>query len=166
MFLKVFLHSIFEDLLSYQNRSQNILLLSINENGEQYLFIPLLELLQSESTTKGTSSGQQNGLPKMTILWYSQTGTAEDFAHRLCDEAKQFGFVSEAFDVQDYEKVLSPFHSLCSFCSFILYVFFYEPKRKRERQNSVTHEFPFLLTTGRARGGTTSCFLCSNLRRR
>jgi sulfite reductase alpha subunit-like flavoprotein len=43
----------------------------------------------------------------MTILWYSQTGTAEDFAHRLCDEAKQYGFISEAQDVQDYNKVLT-----------------------------------------------------------
>ena len=41
----------------------------------------------------------------MKVIFYSQTGTAEDFASRLSDEAKQFGFDVETVDAENYNKV-------------------------------------------------------------
>jgi NADPH-ferrihemoprotein reductase len=41
----------------------------------------------------------------MTILYASQTGTAEEFARQFSSEAKRFGFSGKVVDLIDYEKV-------------------------------------------------------------
>lgn len=51
------------------------------------------------------SSKSDNAL-SLKIIFYSQTGTAEDFANRLSDEAKQFGFEVETVDAENYKKVI------------------------------------------------------------
>lgn len=45
----------------------------------------------------------ENSGPKLRILWGSQTGTAEDFAGTLCEEAKKIGFAAEAIDLEEYD---------------------------------------------------------------
>jgi sulfite reductase alpha subunit-like flavoprotein len=50
------------------------------------------------------SSKNDNAL-SLKVIFYSQTGTAEDFANRLSDEAKQFGFEVETVDAENYKKV-------------------------------------------------------------
>lgn len=49
------------------------------------------------------SSKNDNAL-SLKVIFYSQTGTAEDFANRLSDEAKQFGFEVETVDAENYKK--------------------------------------------------------------
>lgn len=41
----------------------------------------------------------------MTIFYYSQTGTAEDFARRLGDEGKNYSFHTKVADVEEYDTV-------------------------------------------------------------
>lgn len=48
----------------------------------------------------------------MTIIFYSQTGTAEDFAERLGEEVENYGFTPTLVDAEEYETVRS---SSCSF---------------------------------------------------
>ncbi|KAL6040645.1 NADPH--cytochrome P450 reductase, partial [Balamuthia mandrillaris] len=44
------------------------------------------------------------GRPTLKVFWGSQTGTAEDFAQGLCDEAKKLGFNPQSIDLEDYDK--------------------------------------------------------------
>jgi NADPH-ferrihemoprotein reductase len=39
----------------------------------------------------------------MTVLYYSQTGTAEDFAQRMAAEGKQYGLHAKVVDVEEYD---------------------------------------------------------------
>lgn len=41
----------------------------------------------------------------MTVFYYSQTGTAEDFAMRLADEGKLYGLHAKAVDVESFDTV-------------------------------------------------------------
>jgi sulfite reductase alpha subunit-like flavoprotein len=41
----------------------------------------------------------------MTLFYYSQTGTAEDFARRIADDARLYGFHSKVVDVEEYDTV-------------------------------------------------------------
>jgi len=41
--------------------------------------------------------------PKLKIFWGSQTGTAEDFATTICDEAKKYSFNAQTVDLEDYD---------------------------------------------------------------
>lgn len=56
--------------------------------------------------------------PNMTVLYYSQTGTAEDFAQRMAAEGKQYGLHTKVVDVEDYDtdNFAGPKHSLVVFC--------------------------------------------------
>lgn len=45
---------------------------------------------------------KDDGRPKMLVLFGSQTGTAEEFAQTLAEEANAFGFNSIAVDLVDY----------------------------------------------------------------
>lgn len=54
-----------------------------------------------EATKKTTQKG--DGIP-MKILFYSQTGTAEDFAHRLGEDVRSYGFEPSVLDVEEYES--------------------------------------------------------------
>lgn len=64
-----------------------------------------------------SSSGKK--LP-MTIFFGSQSGTAETFAHELCEEAKMRGFKAVVQDLEDY-----PLDDLASekFCVFLMATF-------------------------------------------
>jgi hypothetical protein len=42
---------------------------------------------------------------RMTIFYYSQTGTAEDFARRLGDEGRNYSFHTKVVDVEEYDTV-------------------------------------------------------------
>lgn len=41
----------------------------------------------------------------MTVFYYSQTGTAEDFATRLADEGKLYGIHTRVVDVENFDTV-------------------------------------------------------------
>lgn len=43
----------------------------------------------------------------MRVIFYSQTGTAEDFSKRLAEEAENYGFAPEVVDAEEYDKVKS-----------------------------------------------------------
>lgn len=44
---------------------------------------------------------KNDGIP-IKLLYYSQTGTAEDFSHRLAEDMRSYGFNPEVLDVEDY----------------------------------------------------------------
>lgn len=54
----------------------------------------------------------------MTVLYYSQTGTAEDFAQRMASEGKQYGLHTKVVDVEEYDtdNFIGTKHSLVVFC--------------------------------------------------
>lgn len=54
----------------------------------------------------------------MTVLYYSQTGTAEDFAQRMANEGKQYGLHTKVVDVDEYDtdNFVADKHSLIVFC--------------------------------------------------
>lgn len=54
----------------------------------------------------------------MTVFYYSQTGTAEDFAQRMAAEGKQYGLHTKVVDVEEYDtdNFAGPKHSLVVFC--------------------------------------------------
>lgn len=54
----------------------------------------------------------------MTVLYYSQTGTAEDFAQRMAAEGKQYGLHTKVVDVEEYDtdNFAGPKHTLVVFC--------------------------------------------------
>lgn len=56
--------------------------------------------------------------PNMTVLYYSQTGTAEDFAQRMASEGKQYGLHTKVVDVEEYDTddFTGDKHSLVVFC--------------------------------------------------
>ena len=56
--------------------------------------------------------------PNMTVLYYSQTGTAEDFAQRMANEGKQYGLHTKVVDVEEYDtdNFIGEKHSLVVFC--------------------------------------------------
>jgi sulfite reductase alpha subunit-like flavoprotein len=39
------------------------------------------------------------------IFYGSQTGTAEDFSHKLAGEGKKYGFAPEVIDMEEYDMV-------------------------------------------------------------
>jgi sulfite reductase alpha subunit-like flavoprotein len=57
----------------------------------------------------------------MTLFYYSQTGTAEDFARRIADDARLYGFHSKVVDVEDYDTVRLSNIVLRFFVSFITF---------------------------------------------
>jgi sulfite reductase alpha subunit-like flavoprotein len=66
-----------------------------------------IKTVSSKELTQPKKSIVKNkdGLP-LKILFYSQTGTAEDFARRLGDDANNYGFSP---DVMDVDSVDEPF---------------------------------------------------------
>ena len=59
---------------------------------------------------KGKKKGEDekvvdDGRPKMTILFGSQTGTAEDFSGVLKEEAKKRGFNAKVVDMEEYNPL-------------------------------------------------------------
>ena len=54
----------------------------------------------------------------MTVLYYSQTGTAEDFAQRMAAEGKQYGLHTKVVDVEEYDtdNFVGEKHTLIVFC--------------------------------------------------
>ena len=56
----------------------------------------------SSSSGSGEASGSESGV-ELKIFYGSQTGTAEDFANTLADEARAYGFKPEVIDLEDYE---------------------------------------------------------------
>lgn len=42
----------------------------------------------------------------MKIIYYSQTGTAEDFSKRLAEEAETYGFSPDVIDAEQCQTVL------------------------------------------------------------
>lgn len=56
--------------------------------------------------------------PNMTVLYYSQTGTAEDFAQRMAAEGKQYGLHTKVVDVEEYDtdNFAGDKHTLVVFC--------------------------------------------------
>lgn len=54
----------------------------------------------------------------MSVFYYSQTGTAEDFAQRLANDGKQYGLYTKVYDVEDYDtdNFVGSKHSLIVFC--------------------------------------------------
>jgi NADPH-ferrihemoprotein reductase len=56
--------------------------------------------------------------PNMTVLYYSQTGTAEDFAQRMAAEGKQYGLHAKVVDVEEYDtdNFTGDKHTVVVFC--------------------------------------------------
>jgi len=42
---------------------------------------------------------------RMSVFFYSQTGTAEDFSRRLADDGKLYGFHTKVYDVEEFDTV-------------------------------------------------------------
>jgi len=54
---------------------------------------------------------KKDGKP-MKIIYYSQTGTAEDFSKRLGEEAETYGFSPDVIDAENFPQVRLIFPSL------------------------------------------------------
>uniref|UniRef100_A0A6B2KZL3 NADPH--hemoprotein reductase n=1 Tax=Arcella intermedia TaxID=1963864 RepID=A0A6B2KZL3_9EUKA len=66
------------------------------------LVVPMPKPLSTLPNQKAKSNKiKGDGIP-LKILFYSQTGTAEDFSNRLGEELASFGFAPEVFDVENY----------------------------------------------------------------
>lgn len=61
-----------------------------------------LSLNKQSQGGASSSSSSSSGLPKMTILYGSQSGTAENYAFDLSEEAKQNGFEARVFALEEY----------------------------------------------------------------
>jgi len=63
--------------------------------------------LKTQFPTSNRRKKQQKadieGLQKVKIFYGSQTGTAEDFSHKLAAEAKRYKFGPEVIDIEEYE---------------------------------------------------------------
>lgn len=69
-----------------------------NINGGRNNNIIKHDKIESKVQTNGTPTGQP-----MTILYGSQSGTAEGFAYQLQKEAKQHGFNAKVFDLEQFD---------------------------------------------------------------
>eukprot|EP01128_Nolandella_sp_AFSM9_P005097 TRINITY_DN2418_c0_g1_i1.p1 TRINITY_DN2418_c0_g1~~TRINITY_DN2418_c0_g1_i1.p1 ORF type:complete len:674 (+),score=168.86 TRINITY_DN2418_c0_g1_i1:118-2139(+) len=54
------------------------------------------------SASKGAKKKASEGIP-VTLIFYSQTGTAEDFTERLSEELETYGFAPTIHDAEEYE---------------------------------------------------------------
>jgi len=70
---------------------------------EEQIQLNVLSLQIPQKAKKESSHKNDNGIP-MKILYYSQTGTAEDFAQRLSEDLSSFGFSPETIDVENYDR--------------------------------------------------------------
>lgn len=63
----------------------------------------------SLASTKKTKKEKQPGQKGVKVVFGSQTGTAEDFAQTISEEAESYGFFSEVVDLEDFSVVCTFF---------------------------------------------------------
>lgn len=73
---------------------------------------------KKEVTKKPKKEKKKHDGPTMTVFYYSQTGTAEDFATRLADEGKLYGIHTRVVDVENFDtdEFNGSEHSIIIFC--------------------------------------------------
>lgn len=73
---------------------------------------------QQNGTDSESESDSDSGkdAPRITILYGSQSGTAEGFAEELQEEAKKKGFKAKAVDIEDYDRGKLGKEELMVFC--------------------------------------------------
>lgn len=76
-----------------------------------YLFLrpkPPAKIVPSITPTVRRAKKVEEELPgvKVKILYASQTGTAEEFSHKLGQESKRFGFAPKIVDIENLDRVI------------------------------------------------------------
>jgi len=65
--------------------------------------IPTSPIRKPKDKAKSNEEAIANGLIPVKIFYGSQTGTAEDFSHKLASEAKRYKFHPTVLDLEGYE---------------------------------------------------------------
>ena len=84
---------------------------------------PIRSVSQTISARKKKKAKKKVQGPPMLILWASQTGTAEEFAGTLQEEAELYGFDARSQDIEEYfnegpvrdmRRALCALHAYCT----------------------------------------------------
>lgn len=73
------------------------------------------------NSSKKKKTEKKEGQVALKVLFGSQTGTAEDFAQTIAEEAASYNFYSEVVDLEDFSAVSKTIDFLCiGFIHFLL----------------------------------------------
>lgn len=90
---------------------------------------PVTPGLSSSSNKHRVPAKKLEGQP-LKILFYTQTGTAEDFARRLGDDMINYGFAPDVQEVDGFDPVCVSFFFL--FFSFLFFPCFFSCSSRQE----------------------------------